>query len=166
MTEDQIIEGVLSREAGFVDHPADKGGPTNMGITQATLSGWMKRPATIDDVKNLTAEAAKAIYRRQYVEEPGFPALHFPEVRALIIDCAVLHGPTEAIRLLQRALGTKDDGILGPVTLTVANAWRPERLILRVTIHRLRLMAGIVRRDPTQAIFLLGWINRAVEFLS
>ncbi|HBU3826193.1 TPA: hypothetical protein MCX03_004221, partial [Klebsiella pneumoniae] len=36
MTADQIIEGILGKEGGYVDHPSDKGGPTRWGITQTT----------------------------------------------------------------------------------------------------------------------------------
>jgi lysozyme family protein len=65
-----MIHDVIRREGGFVDHPADRGGPTKFGITQKTLSRALGRQATTEDVRRLTREIAAEIYRRTYYTNP------------------------------------------------------------------------------------------------
>jgi lysozyme family protein len=62
-TDDAILAAILRREGGFVNHPADRGGPTHYGITQATLQAWRGRAVSEEDVRALSVEEAKAIYR-------------------------------------------------------------------------------------------------------
>jgi hypothetical protein len=69
-TPDEMIDDILAREGGFVNHPADRGGPTNFGVTQATLASWRGREATIDDVRSLTIDEARDIYRTKYYVGP------------------------------------------------------------------------------------------------
>ena len=67
-TADQIIEGVLGKEGGYVNNSADKGGPTRWGITQNTARAYGYK----GDMKDLPRETAKAIYTQQYWLEPKF----------------------------------------------------------------------------------------------
>ncbi len=117
MSIDALIDDILVREGGFVDHPADRGGPTHYGITQATLSRWRQQPVTVQDVQALTLEEARAIYRHDYIERPGFLRIPDERLRALLVDWGVHSGPQTAIRALQRVLGVRLDGVLGPQTL-------------------------------------------------
>ncbi len=57
-----LIQAVMRKEGGFVDHPADRGGATNLGITQATLSVYLGRKATLTDITTLKPEVAREIY--------------------------------------------------------------------------------------------------------
>ena len=68
MTADQIIEGILGKEGGYVNNPNDKGGPTRWGITQTTARAY----GYTGDMKALPRETAKAIYLSQYWTEPKF----------------------------------------------------------------------------------------------
>jgi lysozyme family protein len=63
---DTILDEIIRREGGYVNHPADRGGPTKYGITAQTLGRWRKldRPATATEVKALTETEARAIYRQ------------------------------------------------------------------------------------------------------
>jgi lysozyme family protein len=67
MTDDAIISEVLAREGGYVDHPADRGGPTNFGITLATLADFVGHPVTASDVRLLDETTARTIYRSRYI---------------------------------------------------------------------------------------------------
>ncbi|HDR2279940.1 TPA: hypothetical protein QCH54_004009 [Enterobacter ludwigii] len=71
MTKDEIINGLLEREAGYVNHPSDKGGPTNRGITAKTALAH-----GYSDVRSLTKEQARAIYEADYWYGPRFDHLH------------------------------------------------------------------------------------------
>jgi lysozyme family protein len=91
VTPNEIIDALIRREGGFVDHKDDKGKATKYGITQATLAEWLGRPASVDDVKALTEHEAREIYREEYITRPGFLGIENEAVRALAVDCAVNH---------------------------------------------------------------------------
>ncbi len=161
-----VIDALIAREGGFVDHPSDRGGPTKFGITRRTLRRWRGRDVGAADVRALTMDEARAIYRDQYVIGPGFISIADESLRAQLIDAAVLHGPGWAVRRLQEIAGVTVDGRIGPVTLRAVNfAAKPERLANRFAARRIRKLARIVASDPTQLPFLMGWITRATSFL-
>lgn len=162
-TTDDIIDDVLRREGGFVDHPNDRGGATNFGITRTTLAEWRGKPVTVDDVRALTQVEARAIYQNLYVTRPGFTHIRDAALRGVVVDAGVHHGPVRAARWLQHAVGATEDGVIGPRTLAAVNAADADDVIDRVVALRLRFIAGIVARDPSQAVFLVGWVARATE---
>ena len=165
MTTDDIINDILRREGGYVHHAADKGGPTHRGVTQAVLSEWLGRPASIDDVKNLTEHETREIYTEIFVMRPGFLSIKNDAVRTLAVDCAVNHGAKQAVKLLQRSARVFPDGILGPITRDAANRMAPGELYRRLCASRVRLYGEIISRDHSQAVFAAGWLRRAAEFI-
>lgn len=167
MTEDAIIDGVLSREKGFVHHKSDRGGPTNHGITAKTLGAWRKlgRLATVEEVRTLSAEEARAIYRQIYIVAPGFDTIADAPLRAQVIDDGVLSGPLEATKTLQKALGLRVDGAFGVRTRAALAAADPVAIHVRVLKDRLLRYATIVRDNRSQGDFILGWVSRALDFL-
>jgi lysozyme family protein len=165
MTVADLIDGVIAREGGFVDHPADRGGPTKYGITQATLIAWRGRPLTREDVRDLTTEEARAIYEDRFVRQPGYDRILDERLREQVVDAAVLHGPGRATRWLQEVAGVKADGVLGPVTAGAVNRLAADLAGRRFAVHRIRFLARLVSDDPTQAVFCAGWLNRATHFL-
>jgi lysozyme family protein len=162
---DAILNDILRREGGFVDHPDDRGGPTFRGITQGTLSAWRQRPVTVDELKALTVEEAKAIYRQAYVVDPGYDLIGSQTLLGLVVDCAVNHGVKQATKLLQRAIDVKDDGIMGSVTRAKLAACNYSRVYLRLCAQRVRLYGRIITRNPSQAVFAEGWSNRVADFI-
>lgn len=163
---EQIISDVIRREgAEFTNDPADAGGPTKYGITQATLSRWLEQPATIADVQNITAEDARRIYRFLYVEEPRFDEIDDAVLQGLVVDCGVLHGQARAAGWLQAAVGVKQDGKIGPVSIAAVNAARPLQLFLRICARRWRYMGEITQDKPDNLKWLEGWCNRGSGFL-
>jgi lysozyme family protein len=143
MNTESLLDDILRREGGFVDHPADRGGPTNFGITQATL----------------------AIYRELYLRGPGFDRIECDALRALLLDCAVNHGTGRAARWLQQAAGVTVDGRVGPVTLAAVNRQDGARLYRAVLAERCRFYGRLITRDPSQAVFAAGWASRVAEFI-
>lgn len=168
MNPEPLINKTLELEGGYVNHAADKGGPTNMGLTLKTFR-TVYAEATIEDLKGLTKEQVSSIYKELYYDKPQ--TAKFPEpIQDLVFDMNIHHGPVMSIKLVQRALkylGYKDiavDGLLGPKTLSLAAKTDPTRLKRAIIKQRLRLFDNIVAYDPTQAVFLNGWIDRVKKF--
>ena len=176
----QCVDDVLAREGGFVDHAADRGGPTNFGITMRALASFRDAVVTRADIGALKRDEAAAIYEKAYARDTGFvdvsPQGDMTErwsVFALLFDSAVNCGPGTVTKWLQRAcieLVPKEtpimvDGKLGPRTLALV-AKLPASAIYRGLLRRRFVhYALIVESDPSQAVFIEGWTKRACEFL-
>lgn len=165
MSVDELIDEILRREGGFVNHPADQGGPTNHGITQTTLAAWRGHPVTIEDVQALGTREARAIYIDGFLVGPGFHQIRHVELQALIVDCGVNHSPRRAAKWLQRAAGVFADGVVGPRTLAAVNAAEADALYRRVLVQRTRFYGRLITLNPSQAVFAEGWANRLSEFI-
>lgn len=171
-----IIDELIEREGGYVNHPADRGGPTKYGITQRTLSDYRGKPASIQDVMDLSKAEAVNIYRNRYLTSVQLHRIHDPYVMILAFDISVLHGPQRAVRWLQKIVGVIDDGVLGPVSEVAINTYEPVRLYNKLLARRLEFFGEIIAHDPElkkakaagfnlQAEFALGWLRRAAGFL-
>lgn len=156
MNFDQAFTTLLQHEGGFSDHPADRGGKTRYGITEAVAREVGYR----GDMRELPLDLAKRIYEGRYwdaVRADELPAA----ARYAVFDAAVNSGPRQAILWLQRAVGVKDDGIIGPKTLAAVHAADPERLLRRFLSQRLRFMAGL----PSWPAFGRGWARRIADLM-
>ena len=156
MNFDQAFDILLKHEGGFSDHPADPGGKTRFGITEAVAREVGYR----GDMRELPIDLAERIYKSRYWD--AVRADELPEaVRYAVFDAAVNSGPRQAIRWLQRAVGVRDDGIIGPVTLAAVRAADHERLFRRILAQRLRFMTEL----PNWAAFGRGWARRIAGLL-
>lgn len=164
---ERMIDRLMRREGGYVDHPADRGGPTNYGITQGTLTAWRGEQATASDVQDLTPDEARAIYRERYWIRPGLDRLADlpPLLVEFLFDTGVHSGPRMAVRLLQRAAGVSDDGVIGPVTKGAVSRLPARKLASRLIAQRGLFMGELIGRDPSQEVFRDGWANRLAEFI-
>lgn len=167
-----LIEDVLDREGGYVNHPNDRGGPTNYGITQRTLSKYEGREVSLEEVRHMTRELAMEIYKQNYYKAPRIDMLP-PDMQAQVFDIAVNSGPRRAVKMLQSVLVWMGyrlvvDGIIGGQTAQAATL--AERLVGNWTLNnllaqkRIQFYETLVREDNTQSVFLQGWKNRANEF--
>jgi lysozyme family protein len=166
MTIEELIKRLIAREGGYVNHPADRGGPTNMGITQRTLSAARRRPVSVQDVKDLTEAQVYDIYRLLYWERPRFNTLEVsPVIAEMLFDAGVHHGVGASVGMLQRAVGVRVDGNIGPITKAAVHRAHPQILASRLMGERIMLISRLVKRDPSQAVFMEGWGKRLVEFI-
>ena len=149
---------VLKHEGGYVDHPADPGGATNMGITFATLADWRGTAITKDDVRALTVAEAGEIYRARYWQPVRGDALP-SGVDLAVFDYAVNSGPGRAAKALQQALGVAQDGAIGPKTLDAAAMMPPAVVIIELC----RIRMAFLRSLSTWPTFGKGWTRRVDE---
>jgi lysozyme family protein len=155
------VAWILTREGGFVDNPNDAGKATNMGITAAVLAAWRGAPVTTDDVRGLTVAEATQIYRANYWNKMQCAALP-AGVDLSILDPGVMSGPSRGIKFLQGALGVKQDGAIGKVTLGAVAAFSDVRgLIQAIANERDAFYAELAATIPSDVVFLTGWRNRA-----
>lgn len=163
MNFEDIIGKVLEREGGFVDHPTDRGGATNFGVTQRVYDTWRVRQGLpVRTVRNIARDEAVGIYREQYWDAAKCEQLA-SVLRDIHFDAAVNHGVRRAAMLLQTACGVKEDGQIGPKTLQAASS-NPPLVLARYVVARYRFYGQIVQRDRSQLVFIVGWLRRMEEF--
>lgn len=173
---DTLLTDLLRKEGGYVAHPADRGGPTNYGITLAVA----RAHGFTGSMQTLPLTTAMAIYRADYWTTPHFDQVevYAPKVAAEMFDTGVNAGVAVAVMILQRALnvlqGTnlKVDGVLsiGGATLGTLRdymAARGKNGGERVLLTLLNCFQGvryaeIVERNPSQRAFIFGWLNARV----
>lgn len=152
-------------EGGFVNHPADKGGATNMGITLGTLADWRGTDVSVDDVRNLTRAEADEIFRTRYYAMCRCGEM--PERLALVVyNCAVLSGPKTAIKFVQEAFndlgltvdgkGLEVDGVLGRLTMGAVQQ-TDANVLADAFMDR---QEKYLRSLNTFSTFGAGWLNR------
>lgn len=148
---EDLISRVIEREGGYVNHPDDRGGRTNWGITQATLAQWRGQPVTEVEVRTLSQTEARAIYRNVYFR--GLEAVNDPKVLEFLFDYSVNSGPGRALKGLMVVLGAQKLGTVDQATLF----WP-------LICERLDNFLRIIHADPSQAVFAAGWANRIAEW--
>jgi lysozyme family protein len=164
----KALDVVLDHEGwgSYTTHPLDKGGPTRWGITLATLADWRGQPVDPSDVEALTEEEASAIYRARYWAPMRGDQISHQGVATKCFDASVNMGVGTASRLVQLACrwcgrSVYLDGVFGPVTLGAVNACEPGEFLHQLSNAMQMHYRGIVARDPSQRVFLRGWLARA-----
>ncbi len=178
MDIDDLIDSVIDREGGYVDHPADRGGATCWGITQAVA----RDNGYVGAIRALSRATAADIYRRLYWRRPGFDTVapRAPAIAAELFDTGINMGPAVATGFLQRALnalnrGATDypdialDGVVGPRLLAALDAFLARRgkgaeAVLLKAIEALQgeRYLALAERRPANEAFLYGWLANRI----
>lgn len=168
----KIIDKIISVEGGYVNHKADRGGPTKFGITLKTYSSWAEKQCSIEELKLINEATAHQIYYKRYYNKPGINKLP-EELWFQMLDCSINHGPSRAIKLLQKTINSTFNGVLsvdGRLGNYTLGACAHEQYVLgddlnnNLVDRRIKFYCKIVRRDKTQSVFLRGWLKRADSF--
>lgn len=176
MNDTDIIARVIKDEGGdkYTCNPADPGGATKWGITIPALTDWrgastnvVNKP-TAEDIKALTFDDAVAFYE-WLMASTGIGRIQNEAVRYWVFDAAVHTGTRPGIRLLQRALGVKDDGVLGIVTLSAVPYLNGDKLCRLLGVEQMLFYGKLAANNltdadkdgtPDQLEFLPGYLNR------
>jgi lysozyme family protein len=158
---DLCLAFTLREEGGYTDDPADPGnwtgGAPGQGALRGTNFGISAAAYPTLDIRNLTADAAAAIYRQDYWSKLQGDALAMP-VALVTFDAAVNAGVHRAATWLQQALGVVADGIIGPSTLIALAAADAGAVAQEALVRRLAFLTGL----PGWARFGLGWTRRVI----
>ena len=157
----ECLDIILKHEGGFVNHPKDPGGATNLGITKRTLEKFIGKEVTIDLVKNLPKETAARIYKEKYWD--SLKGDDLPSgVDLSLFDWGVNSGPARAAKSLQEILSVSADGIIGNQTLAALVGCPLPLVLERIHESRKKFYESL----KTFETFGKGWLRRNDETLS
>ena len=155
---EESLAHVLKHEGGYVDHPKDPGGATNLGCTKKVWEEWVGHEVTKDDIKALTIADVSPLYKARYWDKCRGDDL--PRgVDFAVFDLAINSGVGRASKLLQRAVGVAADGAIGPATLAAVTDANPRELATKICELRLAFLQAL----PTWETFGKGWGRRVKE---
>jgi len=155
---DHCLEMLLEHEGGFVNHPDDPGGITNLGVTKKVYEGWVDREVTEQEMRDLTKEDVAPIYKSNYWDRCKCNSLE-SGLDFTIFDWAVNSGPGRAAKALQKSVGATEDGAIGPATLALVSNNGVENLIEDVSRQRQLFYESLNTFDT----FGRGWTRRNKE---
>lgn len=149
---------VLKAEGGFVNHPRDPGGMTNLGVTRNVWRDWVKRDVDEAEMRSLTPELVAPLYKANYWD--ACKCSDLPRgVDYCVFDSAVNMGSSRAAKLLQTALGVTADGSIGRATIAAATAADPVELLEAFSLGKEAFYQSL----PTFGVFGKGWLNRVAH---
>jgi lysozyme family protein len=155
---DNSFAAVLKHEGGFVNHPKDPGGMTNLGVTKAAIEAYLGRAVDETFMRSLTPESVKPFYKSQYwnkIKGDELPS----GVDYAAYDLAVNSGVGRAAKYLQEIAGVIADGVIGPKSIEAIKACNPEEVVEALCDMRL----AFLKRLPTFDTFGKGWLIRVAD---
>lgn len=160
-----ILKHTLGSEGGWSDNPKDPGGATMKGVTLKTFRRFVKADATKDDLRKITDAQLETVYRREFWDTVSGAQLP-SGVDMAVFDFSVNSGPSRAAKYLQKVVGVKQDGKIGPATLEAVNNMSPTALINTYMDERLAYMkrakgsSGALKGKLLWPTFKNGWQRR------
>ncbi len=155
------LANVLKHEGGYVNHPSDPGGRTNLGVTQRVWEEWVKHDVDEKQMRELTPEMVAPLYQEKYwqrVKGDDLPS----GVDYCVFDASVNSGTGRASKWLQECVGVQPDGVIGPMTLRTVQSMVPADLVNLYCDKRLAFLKEL----KTWETFGKGWERRVEEVRS
>lgn len=159
---DVCLKEVLKHEGGYVNHPRDPGGETNLGVTRKTWEAWTGKPGT--DMRGLTVAKVAPLYKARYWDEVRGDDLP-PAMAMCVFDFAVNAGPARSARYLQKLVNAATDGQIGPATLRALQAFVTANGLAEAVRRFQQMRRDYYKQLRTFDTFGRGWLRRvdAVE---
>lgn len=158
---EDIKKSIMRTEGGFSDEKFDKGGATNRGVTLSTLSNYLGRPASVDDLKNMSEKDVDNIFNRYY-NEAGGDKIDDPRIREVLADQNYNKG-TNFLNRVNDMLGTPRGTSLSPEAIDKINSMEADDFLKKVLSNERNIYQKIVEKDPTQQKFAQGWDSRILN---
>lgn len=155
---DAALDAVLDHEGGFVNHPRDPGGMTNLGVTKRVWEEWVGHEVDEKAMRALTPETVAPMYKTKYWDKIRGDDLP-TGVDYAVFDAAINSGPGRAAKWLQTTVGAVPDGAIGAGTLAKIEAMDAEDIVEKYQETRLKFMQSL----PTWDVFGKGWNRRVTE---
>lgn len=177
---------IYDKEGGYVNHPDDKGGETIFGISRKyhpSWGGWQM----VDQAKWFCTEkeGSKAwdieltnhckanegivrlkldFFKTLFWNPLQLDLVTSQKIANALFDASVNHDPKDAARMAQKALKIKEDGIVGNQTISALNSVSEWSFLNAFCSARKEYYYNLVKKNPSQQVFLNGWISRAESF--
>ena len=151
---DECLKMLLHHEGGYINHPSDPGGETNLGVTKKVYQEW----GGTKDMKDLTVEDVAPIYKKNYWDRCKCDDLE-SGVDWAVFDWAVNSGTGRAAKAIQKICGASQDGAIGPKTLALIGKQNTQYVVEEF---------GKIRQDFYESLktfdtFGKGWTRRNKE---
>lgn len=159
---DEALKVILRHEGGYVNHPRDPGGITNLGVTKNTWEAWTKKPATVADMRALTPAIVAPLYRARYWDDCRCGEMS-PGLALCVFDFAVNAGPRRAVRYLQTMVGAVADGAIGPATIAAVKGFVAKHGDAEAVRQYQAARERYYRSLSTFDTFGRGWLRRVRE---
>lgn len=155
--EDSTLSGRVT------SNPRDNGGRTRFGVAERlhpdlTKTGFFD---TLDYTEAL--DVADSIYKNQYADELQIESIKSQNVANALLSFGVNEGTIQTAKILQRAVGVSDDGIIGTRTIEVLNSWNESNVLNSMYYAEVKFYNSLVAHNPEQSTFLAGWVNRCKQ---
>lgn len=152
------LKHLLVHEGGYINHPHDPGGRTNLGITQRVYEEWIGGQVDEAKMRSLTPEDVAPIYRKHYWDKSGCTNLN-SGVDYVVFDFSVNAGVARSAMTLQAVVGTIPDGVVGPKTIQTTNLLDAQDVIKMFSDKRIEFYKSL----STFNVFGKGWLRRVEE---
>jgi len=158
---DSAFALVLKHEGGYVNHPKDPGGMTNLGVTKKVWEEFVGREVDEREMRALTPDVVKPLYKKNYWDKIKGDQLP-SGVDYAAYDLAVNSGTGRAAKYLQQIAGVHADGVIGPKSMEAILSCDPVETVDAICDMRL----DFLQRLPTWNTFGKGWGRRVEEVKS
>lgn len=157
--KNKLIPIIKKWEGGYSDNPNDRGGATNSGVTLAVYQSVYGKSKTKNDLKMMTNEQWNYIFTKLYWNKWKADEIKNQSIANILVDWVWMSG-LGTIKKIQSLFGLTADGIVGNKTISYINSHDQEEVFNKIWNRRKRFYESLVKNNPSQKVFLKGWMNR------
>ena len=161
--KNKLIPIIKNWEGGYSDNPNDRGGATNSGVTLAVYQSVYGKNKTKNDLKRMTNEQWDYIFTKLYWNKWKADEIKNQSIANILVDWVWMSG-YGTIKKIQALFGLTADGIVGNKTISYINSHDQEDVFNKIWNRRKQFYESLVKNNPSQKVFLKGWMNRLNTF--
>ena len=155
----KLIPIIKRWEGGYSDNPNDRGGATNSGVTLAVYQSVYGKNKTKNDLKRMTNDQWNYIFTKLYWNKWKADEIKNQSIANILVDWIWMSG-LGTIKKIQSLFGLTADGIVGNKTISYINSNNQEEIFKKIWNRRKSFYESLVKNNPSQKVFLKGWMNR------